>query len=70
MHYFLPAITASTHVISPRDELYTGQPVDGVIMRDWLAGASRPRIQWSTRVEEGTLVTDYPGVNAFPCDIN
>jgi hypothetical protein len=70
LHYFLPAITASTHVISTREALYTGQAVDGIIMRDWLAGAITSPNSVVDAVEEGTLVTDYPGVNAFPCDIN
>src|SRR5262249_47916582 len=38
VQYFLPAIPEDTHVISPRNELYTGRAVDGQVMRDWLAG--------------------------------
>jgi hypothetical protein len=43
VQYFLPAISESVHVISTRNELYTGRAVDGVVMRDWLAsGFSAP----------------------------
>jgi Pectinacetylesterase len=69
VQYYLPAITDSVHVISPREELYTSRPVDGVIMRDWLAGAFTNPDDVTDRVEEGTLVQDIPGVMPFPCDI-
>lgn len=69
VQYYLPAITESVHVISPREELYTNRPVDGVIMRDWLAGAFTNPDDVSDRVEEGTLVQDIPGVMPFPCAI-
>jgi hypothetical protein len=70
LHYFLPAITASTHVISTRETLFTSQAVDGIIMRDWLAQAMTAPNTLVDAVEEGTLVTDYPGVNPFPCAID
>ena len=69
VQYYLPAISENIHVVSPRPELYTNRPVDGVIMRDWLAGAFNDPDAVTDRVEEGTLVADYPGVQPFPCDI-
>ncbi len=67
VQYFLPAITDSVHVISPREELYTNYPVDGVLMRDWLADAFANPASVTDQVEEGTLVADYPGVLPFAC---
>jgi hypothetical protein len=40
-----------------------------VIMRDWLAGGFTAPDAVSDRVEEGTLVADYPGVMPFPCEL-
>ena len=70
LHYFLPAITTSTHVISTRETLFTTYAVDGIIMKDWLAQAMSAPNTLVDAVEEGTLVSDYPGVNAFPCNID
>ena len=42
VHYFLPAISASTHVISASDSLFTALAVDGEIMGDWLTGTLVP----------------------------
>jgi len=69
MQYFLPAISQSIHVISPRPELYTNRPVDGVIMRDWLASGFSTPDAVTDQVEEGTLVADFPGVMPFPCSV-
>jgi hypothetical protein len=69
VQYYLPAISESVHVISPRQDLYTSRPVDGVIMRDWLAGGFTAPDAVVDRVEEGTLVADYAGVMPFPCDV-
>jgi hypothetical protein len=69
VRYYLPAISESLHVISTRGGLYTSRPVDGVTMRDWLAGAVAAPDAVENRVEEGTLVQDYPGVEPFPCPV-
>ena len=70
LHYFLPAITASTHVIATRESLYTGTTVDGILMRDWLDLAMSDPDSLFDAVEEGTLVGAYPGTNPFPCAID
>jgi hypothetical protein len=70
VQYFLPAISQSVHVISPRNELYTVRAVDGEVMRDWLAGGFSAPDAVVDRVEEGTLVNDYPGVMPFPCALD
>ncbi len=70
VQYFLPAITESVHVISPRTDLYTTRAVGGEIMRDWLAGGFSAPDNVVDRVEEGTLVADYPGVLPFACPVS
>jgi hypothetical protein len=69
VHYFLPAIPRSVHVISERNELFTGLSVDGEVMRDWFAKGSSAPDQVMDRVEEGTLVDVVPGVLPFPCAV-
>ncbi len=39
----------------------------GVTVRDWLAAAIAAPDGVVDRVDEGTLVTDYPGTNPIPC---
>lgn len=67
VQYYLPAIPESVHVISPRPDLYASYAVDGVVMRDWLAGAVSNPDAVTDRVEEGNLVEAYPGVEPFDC---
>ncbi len=70
LRYFLPAITASTHVIATRETLFTTKAVDGIFMRDWLAQAMAAPDTLVDAVEAGTLTVDYPGVLPFPCAID
>jgi hypothetical protein len=70
LRYFLPAISANIHVIATRENLFTGKAVDGIVMRDWLSLAMTDPGTLPDAVEEGTLVTDYPGVKPFPCTID
>jgi len=69
VNYFLTPISDSIHVISPRPELYTAFPVDGMIMRDWLASVFTAPTTVGDQVQEGTLVQDVPGVLPFPCAV-
>jgi hypothetical protein len=70
LHYFLPAITSNTHVISTRENLYTGTAVDGILMRDWLDLAMSDPDSLFDAVEEGTLTSAFPGTNPFPCSVD
>ena len=70
LHYFLPAITSSTHVIATRETLFTTQAVDGIIMRDWLGDAMTDPDGVVDAVEEGSLAGTISGVNAFPCAVD
>lgn len=67
--YFLTPISDSIHVISPREDLYTDFPVDGVIMRDWLQRVFTAPTTVGDQVQEGSLVQDLPGVLPFPCAV-
>ena len=67
--HYMPAIAANRHVISPFPDLFRGNTVDGVEMADWLWGAVTDPDAVVNRVEEGTLVEAYPGVEPFPCEV-
>lgn len=67
--HYMPAIPANRHVISPFPDLFRGNEVDGVEMADWLWGAVTDPDAVVNRVEEGTLVEAYPGVEPFPCEV-
>ena len=68
VNYYLTTVSESVHVISVRDELYSGS-VDGTVMSDWLAGAISDPDEVQSKVEEGTLVDDIERVDAFPCEL-
>lgn len=68
VNYYLTTVSESVHVVSPRDELYSGS-VAGTVMSDWLAGAISDPDQVQSKVEEGTLVDDIEGVDVFPCEL-
>ncbi len=70
LNYFLPAISSSRHVIATNESLFTGQSVDGILMKDWLDLAMTDPDSVFDAVEEGSLVTAIPGVNAFPCTVD
>ena len=70
MQYFLPAIPQDIHVISPRPELYASRPVDGVLMRDWLASDFSAPATVTDQVEEGDLVQAIPRRAAVPCPLD
>jgi hypothetical protein len=67
--HYMPAIPQSRHVISPFPDLFRDNLVDGVEMADWLWGAVTNPDAVVNRVEEGTLVEAYPGVERFPCEV-
>ena len=47
--------------------LYNTQLAGGITVRDWLGDAVVNPDGVTDRVDEGTLVTDYPGVNPIAC---
>jgi hypothetical protein len=66
IHYWLAARTASYHTIL-QSALYDSQLAGGITVRDWLGDAVVNPDGVTDRVDEGTLVTDYPGVNPIAC---
>ncbi|MGD8825982.1 MAG: pectin acetylesterase-family hydrolase [Myxococcales bacterium] len=73
VHYFLPAIPESVHVISTDDSRFTTRAVDGQTMRQWFAGALSDPDAVEDRVEEGNYVSLFeqsvPPVEPFPCSV-
>lgn len=73
VHWFLPARAASVHVITPNNPRFTGAEADmvlsGTTMADWIEGVLTASLAVPDLIEEGTIVADIPGVNAFPCSI-
>ena len=67
IHYWLAARTAPYHTILRTTPLFTTQTAGGITVRDWLVGAFADPEAVTDRVDEGTLVTDYPGVNPILC---
>jgi hypothetical protein len=66
IHYWLAARTAPYHTIL-QSALYDTQLAGGITVRDWLGDAVVNPDGVTDRVDEGTLVTDYPGVNPIAC---
>ncbi len=66
IHYWLPARTAPFHTILQSGQ-YNTLLAGGITVRDWLADAIVNPNAVTDRVDEGTLVTDYPGVNPIAC---
>jgi len=67
IHYWLAARTAPYHTILRTTSLFTTQTAGGITVRDWLVDAFADPDAVTDRVDEGTLVADYPGVNPIPC---
>jgi hypothetical protein len=68
VNYYLTPLSEDVHVISIQEALYSGS-VGGTVMSDWLADAISDPDQVQSKVEEGSLVTDIEGVEAFPCEL-
>ena len=67
LRYWLAAQTASFHTILRTNSRFTTVTAGGVTVRDWLAAAIADPDGVVDRVDEGTLVIDYPGTNPIPC---
>jgi hypothetical protein len=67
IRYWLAARTASYHTILRTTTLFTTQTAGGITVRDWLDDAFADPDAVTDRVDEGTLVADYPGVNPIAC---
>ncbi|TFH32616.1 MAG: hypothetical protein E4H00_01000, partial [Myxococcales bacterium] len=69
VRYFLMPFPQTLHSTSMDDYYLTQVPVDGETMNSWLGSAFINPDGVVDRVEEGTLVATYPGVNPFPCNL-
>jgi len=67
LHWFLPAVNQNIHTMLRTDSRYTGLAAGGVTVRDYLAAAVTTPDAVVDRVDEGTFVTDIPGVQPFAC---
>ncbi len=67
LRFFHPAVNSSIHTMLRSDTRYTGLVAGGLSVRDFLADAVANPDGVLDRVDEGTLVTDIPGVLPFTC---
>jgi Pectinacetylesterase len=67
LHFWLPAQSTPFHTILTVASRFDTVTADGVTVADWLAGAMTAPDAVVDRVDEGTLVTDYPGVSPIAC---
>lgn len=70
VYYFLDAIPASVHGGILTGPEFSTLEVGGVALEDWLGGAITDPASLADRVEEGTLVTAFPGVQSFTCPVD
>ncbi|MEM1416591.1 MAG: pectin acetylesterase-family hydrolase, partial [Myxococcota bacterium] len=73
VHYYLTSTSeASVHVVSPRDEFWSGS-VAGEVMRDWFVRAVEQPETMASRAEEGDFTTstieELAGIEPFACDV-
>jgi hypothetical protein len=66
---WLPAQTAPYHTILTTGSRWSTVTADGELLPDFLADAIAAPNGVIDHVDEGTLVADYPGVNAFACPL-
>jgi hypothetical protein len=67
LRFFHPAVNSDIHTMLRSDARYTGLIAGGLSVRDFLADAVADPDGVIDRVDEGTLVTDVPGVLPFSC---
>lgn len=68
LHAFLRGTSSSVHG-EITTSTWNSTVVGGTLLRDWVGGAMADPASVVDKVEEGTLITDFPGVQPFPCDI-
>jgi hypothetical protein len=67
VHYWLTADSTPFHTVLRDFQRFNTLTVDGVTVADWLADAVANPTDIVDRVDEGTLTTDYPGVQPLVC---
>ncbi len=69
IRFFHPAVNSNIHTMLRSNARYTGLLAGGVSVRDFLAAAVTDPDGVVDRVDEGTFVTDIPGVLPFACPV-
>jgi hypothetical protein len=69
LRFWLPAVSTPYHTILRTNARFISVTAGGVTVRDWLADAMADPDGVVDRVDEGTLVADYPGTNPFACPV-
>jgi hypothetical protein len=69
IHYFLPAISSSTHGMVQNSTRFQTITSDGVSLRDYLAAAMADPDGVVDRVEEGSLASSA-SIDPFPCSVD
>jgi hypothetical protein len=67
LRFWMPAESTPFHTILTVGPRFDTVTAGGVTVADWLAGAITNPDGVVDEVDEGTLVTDYPGVNPIAC---
>lgn len=70
VHYFLDAVPQSIHGGLLNGAQFNSLDVAGVTIADWVGGAMNDPEGVVDRVEEGALVTQFPGVEPFGCPVD
>ncbi|MEM7137332.1 MAG: pectin acetylesterase-family hydrolase [Myxococcota bacterium] len=69
VHWFLSALPQSAHGIYSSDSTYTTLTAAGLTLSQWTTARVLNPADPVDAVDEGTLVTAYPGVVPFPCTL-
>jgi hypothetical protein len=67
IHYFLPAVASHIHTVLRSNTHMQNLTADGETLGGFLTGAFFDPENTLDRVDEGTLVASFPGVQPFPC---
>jgi hypothetical protein len=70
LHYFLDAVPSSVHGGILTGSFFNTLEIAGVTLDEWLSNAVNDPASVVDRVEEGNLVTAFPGVTAFTCPVD
>jgi hypothetical protein len=69
IHAFLYDSTPWIHGMINTNPEYNNSVIDGVALRDWLGAAMASPDAVTDLIGLGTLETDFPGIDLFPCSL-
>lgn len=70
VYWFMAADTASIHPLYASDTIDSTLTAESTVLRDWTNVGIFDPSNVQDRIDEGALVTAFPGVQPFPCTIN